>query len=53
MLVVTPEHGGVGQRAVERAQRRRPVGGVGDDLGQHRVVLAADDGAGRQAGIDP
>ena len=29
------------------------VAGVGDDLGQHRVVLAADDGAGRQAGVDP
>jgi hypothetical protein len=36
---------GVAQRAVEGAQRARPVGGVRDDLGQHRVVVAADDGA--------
>ncbi len=46
------EHRGVGQRAVERTQRGRPVVGVGDDFGQHRVVLAADDHAGREAGID-
>ena len=50
--MVTPEHGGVGQRAIQRAQRRRPVVGVRDDLGQHRVVVAADHGAARQPGVD-
>ena len=46
------QHGGVGERAVERAQRRRPVVGMRDHLRQHRVVVAADHGAARQAGID-
>ena len=47
------QHRGVGQRAVERTQRGRPVGGVGDHLGQHRVVVAADHRAARQPGIHP
>ena len=45
------EHRRGRQRAVERTQRGRPVVAVRDDLGQHRVVFAADDRAGREAGI--
>ena len=47
------QDGGVGQRAIQAAQRRGPVLGVGDDLGQHRVVVAADRRPAAQPRIDP
>ena len=54
MLVATPSTRGLGQRAVQPAQRRRPVGAVRDHLGQHRVVVAADDACrSTSAGVDP
>ena len=47
------EDRGVGQRDVQRSQRLRPVGGMGDHLGQHRVVVAADHHAVGEARVDP
>ncbi len=47
------EHRGVGEGTVQPVQRRRPIGAPGDDLGQHRVVVRADDRARVQAGIHP
>ena len=48
-----PEHGRGGQRSIQAAQRRVPVRGPGDDLGQHGVVGAGHRHAGRQAGVGP
>ena len=47
------EDSGVGQRGVQRSQRLRPVAGVGDHLGQHRVVIAADHRTVGQTRVDP
>ncbi len=52
-LVTHAEHRGLRERTVETPQRRGPVGAVGDHLGQHRVVVAADHGACGDARIDP
>ena len=46
------EHRGVGQCPIEGSQRGRPIRAVRDDLGQHWVVVAADDHSRRQARID-
>ena len=46
------EHRGLGERPVELAQRAGAVDSVGDDLRQHRVVVAADHGALLQPGVD-
>src|SRR5690606_31191672 len=48
-----PENRGVGQRTVEGTPRGGAVGAVGDDLGQQRVVVAADHGAVEQPGVGP
>ncbi len=53
MLVVTPRTA-VSASALSRARiAAGRSSSVCDDLGQHRVVVAADDGAAGQAGVDP
>ncbi len=47
------QHRGVGEGTVQPVQGRGPVGPPGDDLGQHRVVVRADDRARVQAGVHP
>ncbi len=46
-----PEGDRLRQRGPQPAQRARPVGAVGDDLGEHRVVAAADLHALGQTGV--
>src|SRR5690606_41848537 len=52
-VVDDAEHGGRRGRPVEATQRTGAVVGVGVDLGEHRVVVAADHGSGPDAGVDP
>ena len=51
-MVSRPRIAVVGQRAVEPRERRRAVRAVGDHLGDHRVVVGADDAAGLDRGVD-
>ena len=48
----TLDQGGV-EGSDQALQRRRPVGAIGDDLGDHRVVVGRDGIAFLDAGIDP
>ena len=52
-LVTTPWICGAGQRAGQQPGRLAPGRRPGDHLGQHRVVVHADDRAVRDAGVEP
>ena len=51
-LVVRPRIAVSRQRAVQPRERGRAVRAVGDHLGDHRVVVGADDAAGLDRGVD-
>ena len=51
-LVVTPASSTAPKRAGEAVERRRAVGAVGDDLGEHRVVVRGDGIALAHAVVD-
>ena len=48
-----PGHAGPAQGPLEAAQRLRPVGAVGDDLGEERVVVGRDLAAALDPRVDP